>query len=160
VRVGFVTIDTFWGVWMGPDPEDLAARARLLTGSGFAARFSRRQLLRRSAAALGGLASLELLDPSSVLASAPAAPRPIPGGLDLNFNPVRSDPFIHVFAPSVGSEMATITDFNGVIAASETQGTAKGSDGSNYTFDCDMRFMRGVYVGLDRRLHNGSFGFI
>jgi len=39
--------------------------------------------LRRSAVALGGMAGLGLLDPSSVFASATAAPRPIPGGLSL-----------------------------------------------------------------------------
>jgi hypothetical protein len=145
---------------MGPDPEDLETRARLLPGGPFAARFSRRRLLQRSAVALGGLAGSRLLDPSSVFGSAAAAPRPVPGGFDLNFNLVPSDPFIHVLVPSVGFEMSTITDFNGVIAASETQGAAQGSDGSQYSFDCDMRFMRGVYVGDDRRLHHGSFGFI
>ena len=56
--------------------------------------------------------------------------------------------------------MSTIGDFNGVIGGSEIRGTARGSDGTNYDFDTDMRFMRGVYVGLDGRLHNGSFGFI
>ena len=145
---------------MGPDPDDLRTRAQLLVGSGFAARFSRRQVLRGGAVALGGLAGLGLLDPSSVFGSAASAPRPIPGGFDLNFNTVPVDPFIHVLPPSVGSEMSTITDFNGVIGASETQGSARGSDGSQYSFDCDMRFMRGVYVGLDGRKHNGSFGFI
>jgi hypothetical protein len=145
---------------MGPDPDDLAVSARLLAGNRFAARFSRREALRRSAVAVGGLAGLGLLDPSSVFGSATAAPRPIPGGFDLNFNLVPSDPFIHVLVPSVGFEMSTITDFNGVIGASETQGTAQGSDGSRYSFDCDMRFMRGAYMGLDGRMHNGSFGFI
>ena len=48
----------------------------------------------------------------------------------------------------------------GVVGGSETRGTAYGSDGTRYSFDCDMRFMRGVYVGLDGRLHGGSFGFI
>jgi hypothetical protein len=142
---------------MGPDPEHLGTRTPVLTGSGFAARVSRRHLLQRSAAALGGLAGVGLLDPSSVLGSAAAAPRPIPGGFDLNFNPVPINPFVHVLPPSVDFEMSTITDFNGVIGASETQGTA--NQGA-YTFDCDMRFMRGAYIGLDRRLHNGSFGFI
>jgi hypothetical protein len=125
-----------------------------------AARFSRRQLLQRSAVALGGVAGLGLLDPNSVLGSPAAAPRPIPGGFDLNFKPVRKDPFVHVLVPSVGYEMSTITDFNGAIGASETQGTARGSNGRKYSFDCDMRFMRGAYVGLDGRMHNGSFGFI
>ena len=56
--------------------------------------------------------------------------------------------------------MATITDFKGVVGGSETRGTAQGSDGTSYTFDCDMRFMEGLYVGLDGRPHLGSFGFI
>jgi hypothetical protein len=109
---------------------------------------------------LGGVAGLGLVDPSLVFASAVAAPRPIPGGFDTNFNPVPEGAFIHVLPPSVGFEMSTITDFNGVIGASESQGSARGSDGSTYDFDCDMRFMRGVYVGLDGRKHNASFGFI
>lgn len=145
---------------MGPNPEDLGTGPRSLAGSGFAARFSRRQLLQRSAVALGGMAGVGLLDPSLVFGSAVAAPRPIPGGFDQNFNIVPSGAFIHVLPPSVGFEMSTITDFNGVIGASETQGSAQGSDGSTYDFDCDMRFMRGVYVGRDGRKHNASFGFI
>jgi hypothetical protein len=56
--------------------------------------------------------------------------------------------------------MSTITDFVGVVGGSETRGTARGSDGSTYVFDCDMRFMQGVYVDLEGRQHNGSFGFI
>ena len=145
---------------MGPNREDLKARVRLPAGNGVAARFSRRKFIQHSAVALGGLAGVGLLDPSSVFGSAAAAPRPIPGGFDLSFTPVPSNPFIHVLAPSVGSEMSTITDFNGVIGATETQGAAHGSDGSQWSFDCDMRFMRGVYVGDDGRNHNGSFGFI
>jgi hypothetical protein len=56
--------------------------------------------------------------------------------------------------------MATITDFNGVVGAAELQGTASGSDGSSYTFDTDMRFMQGSYVGLDGRVYEGAFGFV
>jgi hypothetical protein len=73
---------------------------------------------------------------------------------------VPADPFIHVMPPAVGPEMSTITDFNGVIAAGEMQGTAHGSDGSSYTFDCDMRFMRGAYVRMDGRRRQGAFGFV
>jgi hypothetical protein len=92
---------------------------------------------------------------------AAAAPRPVPGGFDLaTSNFVPSNPDFHFFLPGIGFEMSTITDFNGVVGGSETRGTARGSDGSTYSFDCDMRFMRGVYVGLDGRRHNGSFGFI
>jgi hypothetical protein len=146
---------------MGTDPEHLRLTARQVAGRGFAARFSRRQLLQRGAVAFGGVAGLGLLDPSAVFGSAVAAPRPIPGGLSLTtFTFVPSGADLHFFSPGIGFEMSTITDFNGVIGGSETRGAAHGSDGTSYSFDCDMRFMRGVYVGLDGRLHNGSFGFI
>jgi hypothetical protein len=145
---------------MGPDVGHTGARDVLSLDAGAARRFSRRQLLYRGAVAVGGMAGLGLLDPSQVFARALADPRPIPGGFDENFTPVPSDPFIHVLPPGIGFEMSTITDFNGVIGGSETQGKAVGSGGTTYSFDCDMRFMQGVYVGLDNRVHNGSFGFI
>jgi hypothetical protein len=110
--------------------------------------------------AAGGLAGLGLLAPESVLAAANRAPRPIPGGFDQNMMPVPKHPFIHVFAPGIGFEMATITDFHGVIAASEIRGTARGTDGTSYDFDTDMRFMHGSYVGFDGRVRNATFGFI
>ena len=124
------------------------------------ASLSRRQLLHRSAVAIGGLAGLRLLDPTSVLAKPAGAPRPIPGGFDQNFNIVPSDPFIHVLLPGIGFEMSSITDFDGVLGGSETRGTAHGSDGTTYDFDADMRFMRGVYIDLGGRLRQGAFGFI
>jgi hypothetical protein len=108
------------------------------------------------------MAGLGLLDPSLVFGSAKtAAPRPIPGGLDLaTFTFVPSGADLHFLPPGIGFDMSTITDFDGVVGGSDTRGTAHGSDGSTYSFDCDMRFMQGVYVGLDGRLHRGSFGFI
>jgi hypothetical protein len=69
--------------------------------------------------------------------------------------------FIHVLPPGIGFEMSTITDFNGIVAAAEIRGTAGGSDGTSYGFDCDMRFMTGTYVDLNGRLvKKGTFGFI
>ncbi len=121
---------------------------------------SRRQLLYRGALAVGGVAGLGMLDPTRVLGSTVAAPRPIPGGFDPAFNIVPTGAEFHILPPGIGFEMSTITDFNGVVGGSETRGTAHGSDGTSYSFDCDMRFMRGTYVALDGRLHNGSFGFI
>jgi hypothetical protein len=56
--------------------------------------------------------------------------------------------------------MSTITNFNGVVAGSEIRGSARGSDGSKWDFDTDMRFMTGTYVALDGRLRQGAFGFI
>ena len=103
---------------------------------------------------------LSLLDAGPAFASWRAQPKPIPGGFDENFNIVPSDPFIHVLPPAVGFEMSTITDFRGVIAAAEIQGRARGSDGSTYTFDADMRFMHGVYVARDGKRRHGTFGFV
>jgi hypothetical protein len=126
----------------------------------FADRLSRRQLLHHGAVVLGGLAGVGLLEPTLAVGGAFAAPRPIPGGFDQSFTPVPSNPLVHVLPPGIGFEMSTITDFNGVLGGSEIRGTARGSDGTTYDFDTDMRFMRGVYVALDGRKHHGTFGFI
>jgi hypothetical protein len=121
--------------------------------------WSRRQFLRRSAVAVGGLAGVELLR-SGVARAAGADPNPIRGGLGATGAPVPSDPLVHVLPPAIGFEMATITDFSGVIAAAEIQGRARGSDGSEYSFDTDMRFFQGTYLGMDGQAHQGTFGFI
>lgn len=125
-------------------------------------RLSRRQVLVRGAAAAGGLAGFGLLEPALVFARGNGDPSPIPGGFDENFIPVPSNPFIHVLAPGLGPqlEMATITDFNGVVGASEIRGTARGSDGSVWDFDTDMRFMQGTYVDRGGNVRKGSFGFV
>jgi len=123
-------------------------------------RTSRAQVLRRGAVAVGTLSAVGLLDAGPALASWGAQPKPIPGGFDQSFTPVPTDPFIHVLPPAVGFEMSTITDFRGVVVATEVQGEARGSDGSTYTFDADMRFMRGHYIGRDGRKRWGTFGFV
>jgi hypothetical protein len=122
--------------------------------------YSRGQFLRRGAIAAGGLV---LLDPASAFARSAGDPRPIPGGFlitDDFFGVVSADPTIHVLPPGINFEMSTITDFDGVVGASEIRGTAHGSDGSTYSFDTDMRFMQGTYVDTDGRVRKGSFGFV
>lgn len=121
---------------------------------------TRRQAIRTGALAAGTVAGLSLAGAVPALASSGSQPRPIPGGFDETFTPVPKNPFVHVLPPAIGFEMATITDFHGVVVAGEVQGNAQGSDGSTYTFDCDMRFMRGKYVGRDGKARNGTFGFI
>ena len=123
---------------------------------------SRGQFLRRGAAAVGGLATFGLADPLTALAKGGGTgmPNPIPGGFDDNFQPVPSDPLVHVLPPGIGFEMATITDFNGTVAAAEIRGTAVGTDDSEWDFDTDMRFMQGTYVALDGAVHRGTFGFV
>ena len=125
-----------------------------------ASKVSRRQLLQRGAAALGGAAGAGLLDAPSVVARPVGRPRPIPGGFDDKFNVVPTGASFHILSPGIGFEMSTITDFNGMIAGSEIRGTARGSNGTIYDFDTDMRFMSGEYIGLDGRKHHGTFGFI
>jgi hypothetical protein len=121
---------------------------------------SRRQLLGRGAAVLAGAAGGGLFGPSLAWAARNPAPRPIPGGFGAIGKPVPKHPFVHVLAPGIGSEMSTITDFDGVVAGSETRGHAHGSDGTEYDFDLDMRFMHGRYRALDGRMRTGAFGFI
>lgn len=125
-----------------------------------AAGYSRGQFLRRGAVAVGAVAGLRLAHPAAAFGRPAGAPRPIPGGFAENFDLVPKDPFIHVLPAGTGYEMSTITDFNGVVGASEILGTAHDSDGNVYAFDTDMRFMQGAYVDVDGRLQNGSFGFI
>jgi hypothetical protein len=114
-------------------------------------------MLTGSAATIAGLG---LLGPGAALGRQTGEPRPIPGGFDESFNIVPTGAFFHALLPGIGFEMSTITDFNGVVGASEIRGTARGSDDTAYGFDTDMRFMRGVYVGLDSRVHQGTFGFV
>lgn len=123
---------------------------------------SRRQVLVRGAAAVGGLAGFGLVEPALAYARGHGVPNPIPGGLDDSFTPVPGNPFIHVLAPGLGPqlEMATITDFHGIVGASEIRGTARGSDGSTWDFDTDMRFMQGTYVDRNGHVRDGSFGFV
>jgi hypothetical protein len=121
---------------------------------------SRGQFVRRSVFAVGAVGGLGLMRVRGARGATPADPSPIPGGFDESFKIVSSGAFIHVLPPAIGFEMSTITDFDGVIAAAEIQGTAHGTDGSEYTFDTDMRFMKGRYIGIDGQLRQGSFGFV
>ena len=143
-----------------PDRVQMNSDDWCMASDAAASVLSRRQLMHRGAVAIGGLAGAGLLDPELASARANPAPRPIPGGFDKKFKPVPKHPVVHLLVPGIGFEMATITDFRGVVAGSETRGTAHGSDGTNYDFDTDMRFMHGAYVGFDGRPRTAAFGFI
>jgi hypothetical protein len=129
-------------------------------GTPTSAGWSRRQLFKVGTGVVGGVA----LGGFAVVAPAEAKPsfepKPIPGGFDENFNMVPSGALFHVLPPAVGLEMSTITDFNGVVGGADIGGTASGSDGSKYSFDADMRFMRGRYIATDGRLRDGAFAFV
>ena len=95
-------------------------------------------------------------------------PRPIPHistppGAHFFFpGPVDADP---ATSPNAGHDPSLITDFSGVIANADLIFSGKGTDlnsgqSATYDFHADMRFMSGVFVGLDNEQHNGTVGFI
>ena len=99
----------------------------------------------------------------------PAVPRPIPHitGPGHFFFPGRvegapaSDPNF----PNAGHDPSIITDFSGVIAQADLNLSGKGTNlntgaSATYDFHTDMRFMDGVFVGLDKDEHRGTIGFI
>jgi hypothetical protein len=111
---------------------------------------SRRQIIQTAAGGSAAMLGSGLLLPRVAQAAAPsgAAPRPIP-------EVIFPDAPFHVLGPG-SEEPSTIYDFNGFVGATEIQGTGTGG----LLFDVDMRFMQGVYVGVDGRVHQDTFGFV
>jgi hypothetical protein len=94
------------------------------------------------------------------------APLPIPGGLlvpnpfggpDGHFNqPGPADSTV----PGVGGEPITITDFNGFIGVVRVDGTGTDGSGNPLLWEADLRFMQGVYRGVDGSVHRGTFALV
>ncbi len=98
-------------------------------------------------------------------------PRPIPHGI-VNHPP--APPGSHFFfpgpvdamaSPDTGHDPSIITDFKGVIGQADLNFSGIGTDlntgvSATYDFHTDMRFMDGVFVGLDNEEHRGAIGFI
>ena len=138
------------------------------------AHFGERSLSRRRFLTTAAAGTLGLVLGSGLRLPAPAyadddlpgvAPRPIPGGLTgEQFGITGDTELFHVFPPAPGFELSTITDFNGFVGAAHIKGTGTGTNpetgDSRLFFDADMRFMRGRYIGVDGRQHDGTFGFI
>jgi hypothetical protein len=131
---------------------------------------SRRNVLLGASAAAGVMAGARILPAgfgTPALAAAGADPRPIPGGIlvldQQRFHVYPPGPSNPVDAASPINEPSTITDFDGVVAITQTLGKGKGIERgveAAMTFDSDMRFMAGRYVGMDGKMHEGAFGFI
>ena len=115
---------------------------------------SRRRLLGSAAGAAGALVA------GGAFRGALAGnsdPKPIPGGL------VAGDHGYHLYLPGEGMEPSTITDFNGVVAIQQVQGTGMGRQGgivAPFPFEVDVRFMKGKYIAEDGKLRSGTFAFI
>jgi hypothetical protein len=123
-------------------------------------RLSRRRFIGQAAGAAGVMVGASALFPGLAVADSTkiAAPKPIPYGLNiggLNFS-------LSFFGPS--TIPGVIGDFNGFVGVADVQGTGTATypNGSSETllYDTDMRFMKGVYVGQDGKVHNGTFGFV
>ena len=124
---------------------------------------SRRQFVRTAATTSALAIGATLVWPGVVAAAPPsdASPNPIPGGTDLEaLLGLPPGPIFHFFFPAFGNEVSTITDLNGVVAAGEIQGTGLTNTSTSLTYDADMRFMSGEYVGVDGHPRQGTFGFV
>ena len=119
---------------------------------------ARRQFLMTTAGALGLALGSGLWRPKLGWAAKPASalPKPIPGGF---VGP--GGELFHIFDPVPGNEPSTITDFHGFVGVARITGNGIAHPGNRHLFfDTDMRFMKGQYIGVDGRQHNGTFGFI
>lgn len=125
---------------------------------------SRRAFIGRSAGVAGAVLGASLLSPETVLAGKRrnAAPRPSTNAITLTGPNGPVTFHFTFFGPGIDS--TSIADFKGVVGVADVQGTgtATNPDGSTETllFDTDMRFMSGVYVGMDGAVHKGAFGFV
>ena len=79
----------------------------------------------------------------------------------------------HVFGPTPGgsfdpidAEPSTITDFNGFVGLAYISGTVQRTDKRTREvrtlpmISSDMRFMTGVFRGVDSRVHEGTFALV
>jgi hypothetical protein len=119
---------------------------------------SRRQVILSAAGGSALVAGAGLLAPRLAFAdrvTSGVAPTPIVGTI------APGAPF-HIKFPNT-DEISAIGNFNGFVGAVELQGTGTGAQGGTsetLLFDADMRFMQGVYVGVDGNTHQGTFGFV
>jgi len=126
---------------------------------------SRRRFIRTGLGtlAVGAVVGRQLLRPQAVYATG-SDPIPVPGSPNLA-------PF-HVWAPaapgldSPDAEPATINNFNGVVGLAYLSGNVTRTnlktgkvDYLPFT-DADMRFMQGVYRGVDGKPRQGTFALI
>ena len=121
---------------------------------------SRRAFVGSAAGAASVAMGAMLLRPGGAFAAPKSNPSPKPTANTMNLN--GTDFHVTFFGPGV--DPSSIGDFNGFVGVAQVQGTGIGTnpDGSTESllYDTDMRFMSGVYVGQDDRVHQGTFGFI
>ncbi|HYM25436.1 MAG TPA: hypothetical protein VEU08_19595 [Vicinamibacterales bacterium] len=129
-------------------------------------RVSRRRFIQAgTGVATGAALASGLFRPQRVIAASDD-PLPIPGG-----SPALGG--FHIFGPTpdgsldpIDAEPCPITNVNGVVALAYVDGTVTRTNirtGESLEMPfiaSDMRFMQGVYRGVDGRPRQGTFGFI
>jgi hypothetical protein len=107
---------------------------------------------------------LELLEDRSLPS---VGPLPIPGGV-LDPTPF-AGPDVHLHLPGpadsatpnkIGGDPSAITNFNGFVGVAHVEGTGTDGNGNTLYWDADLRFMKGVYQGVDGNTHNATFAFV
>jgi len=111
-----------------------------------------------TSALLGGAAMTAPLWPSVGWAATTVDAKPIPQTI------FPGAPF-HVQFLGPHAEPSSITDFKGIIGGVDLLGTGTGTDTltghkTKLFTAIDNRFMKGVYVGVDGKEHNATFGFV
>ena len=116
---------------------------------------SRRAFLAASAVATGAVLAPEMWMPVFA-AEEFSPPNPIKGGTTTPFG------VLHFYFPSAieskTGDPSLIRDFNGFVGMGEWTGGKVAS--SSMTWNADIRFMKGEFVGKDGEEHRGTFGFI
>lgn len=106
--------------------------------------------------------------PHTTILGPPAVPIPCPVAVHFFFpGPAEGTPFPTdpTGAQPGGRDPSTIFDFDGAIGEADLSLTGTGTDTTTgqsapYSFDADMRFMAGKFVGTDGAVHKGAFVFI
>lgn len=147
-----------------------------MTGTSIGSVFGRRRFVLTAAGTVTGATVTGLVRPSSSIAApSPSssrispAPNPIPGGIEPapGFvihvfppgDPAVTLPFSQLTLAGFDVEPATLTDFNGSAAVAYHVGTARGSDGTMYNLETDIRAFEGEYI-VNGAVHRGSFALI
>src|SRR6476646_5248327 len=147
-----------------------------MAGTSMGSVFGRRRFVLTAAGTVTGATVAGLARPSaSMAAPSPSSsrvspvPNPILGGLELapGFvihvfppgDPTVTLPFSGLTPAGFDVEPGTLTDFNGSAAVAYHVGTARGSDGTTYNLETDIRAFEGEYV-VDGAVHRGAFALI
>ena len=95
-------------------------------------------------------------------------PNPIPGGVTglqpfgifIHHNPLKP---ANKMAVAGISDPSQITDFDGFVGLTHIRGGGTGTDATGSTrlsFQADMGFSQGKFVGADGRVHRGTLAFV